>query len=505
MTPHYQGKEKQLRDSQHRIPNGNIQNPFGFTGNLINLDQIVIDDQLQQRVKLNHPVINEYATAYSQGIEFPPITVWKCIEDEYYYLVDGFHRVAAAKQAGINKLPFLEKLGTYREALLFSLSVNATHGLRRSNADKHKVVLTVLNDRQWHQWSDRYIAKITNTSHPFVAKIRSQLTGNISSDGNNGNFLNLTGNVSSEDEHGNIQNLTGNVSSDGNSGNTSNLTGNISSENNYERVYITKHGTQATMNVTNIGKSKSIELPLPNGQVVSEQWQADLEAVDVPEGSYHDDTLENLDNSQTDLESIDSSDYKSRHKKQKMVNPLSVGDKVKVKEDHYCGSKQGVVTQIISPITVMVAFEDEQRELIKLKDLDLPELSSPQKSRKKEIVIKEGLNYKAGTPGYGCKWYVEVEEDTYQQLQAYQQQLGTLTIDATISRSLEKKPTSQSKVNNTVVSQFQQLSSEKDNSLVNLSNQINSLDSQQKLLLVQKLIESDADIVKQLKLLIDEK
>ncbi len=58
----------------------------------------------------------------------------------------------------------------------------------------------------------------------------------------------------------------------------------------------------------------------------------------------------------------------------------------------------------------MVAFDNDQREFLRLEDLDLPSLSQPQKPQKKEILIKEGLNYKAGE---GCKWYIEVEEKTY--------------------------------------------------------------------------------------------
>ena len=150
-------------------------NVLNFARNTINLDQIIIDQNLQQRVKLDHGVIDDYAIAYGEGVEFPPITIWKCTDEEgniqdcsvarsplpvpRYYLVDGFHRVAAAKQAGIEELPFTEKSGTYREALLFSLSVNATHGLRRSNADKRKAVMTLLEDSEWSQWSDRAIAR----------------------------------------------------------------------------------------------------------------------------------------------------------------------------------------------------------------------------------------------------------------------------------------------------------------------------------------------------------
>ena len=68
-----------------------------------------------------------------------------------------------------------------------------------------------------------------------------------------------------------------------------------------------------------------------------------------------------------------------------------MGDRVKVKDGHYFGGKEGVVTQITSPTYVLVAFDDNQRELIRLKDLDLPEsLVKPQKPQKKEILIKEG-------------------------------------------------------------------------------------------------------------------
>ena len=100
-----------------------------------------------------------FVIAYGEGTELPPITIWKCTEDHKLYLVDRFHLVAAAKQVGIDQLPFTEKSGTYREALLFSLSVNATHGLRRSNSDKRKAVMTLLNDSEWSQWSDREIAR----------------------------------------------------------------------------------------------------------------------------------------------------------------------------------------------------------------------------------------------------------------------------------------------------------------------------------------------------------
>ncbi len=174
----------------------------------IKLTLLTIDVNLQQRVEINNSVVDDYANAYSEGTELPPITVWReegkreegignsdnnqlfdshhselttvhCpLPTARYYLVDGFHRVEAAKQAGITELPFIEKSGTYREALLFSLSVNSTHGLRRSNADKRKAVMTLLQDSEWSQWSDRVIAKQCKVSHTFVAKLRNQVSDN---------------------------------------------------------------------------------------------------------------------------------------------------------------------------------------------------------------------------------------------------------------------------------------------------------------------------------------
>jgi hypothetical protein len=49
--------------------------------------------------------------------------------------------------------------GGQREAILHSVGANAKHGWRRSNEDKRKTVLTLLNDPEWAQWSDREIGR----------------------------------------------------------------------------------------------------------------------------------------------------------------------------------------------------------------------------------------------------------------------------------------------------------------------------------------------------------
>ncbi len=58
------------------------------------------------------------------------------------------------------------------------------------------------------------------------------------------------------------------------------------------------------------------------------------------------------------------------------LNPLSIGDRVRIKDNHYFGGLEGVITQIPSPHSLVVAFDNDQRELIRLQDLDLPLIES---------------------------------------------------------------------------------------------------------------------------------
>jgi hypothetical protein len=166
------------------------------------LKQIRRDGGTQSRATLHQRTIEEYREAMQQGCSFPPVIVF--YDGQEYLLSDGFHRVAAALLAGWQSIEVELKLGTKREAILYAVGANAAHGLRRTLADKHHAVKLLLEDAEWGQWSDRALARATVTSHPFVAKVRANLTGKTSS----------------------------------------------------ERIYTTKHGTQAVMKTSQIGKSR---------------------------------------------------------------------------------------------------------------------------------------------------------------------------------------------------------------------------------------------------------
>lgn len=136
----------------------------------INLSQIRTDGGTQSRSILSPAVVEEYAAAMLDGATFPTIVVFYDGAD--HWLADGFHRMAACLLAGLVSVTADIRQGTRRDAVLFSVGANAAHGLRRSNEDKRRAVLTLLNDEEWSNWSDREIGRRAGVSNQFVSNLR---------------------------------------------------------------------------------------------------------------------------------------------------------------------------------------------------------------------------------------------------------------------------------------------------------------------------------------------
>lgn len=135
------------------------------------------DGGTQARETLDLAVISDYTMAMRRGDTFPPIDVY--FDGTDYWLADGFHRVAAAAGIGQDMIAAIVHQGGRRAALLHAAGANLAHGLRRTNADKHKAVMTLLADEEWRKWSDRQIARHCGVDHKFVAKTRGELSGDI--------------------------------------------------------------------------------------------------------------------------------------------------------------------------------------------------------------------------------------------------------------------------------------------------------------------------------------
>lgn len=152
---------------------------------MIELSKIRIDGGTQQRVSINQETVDAYAEAYAAGQPMPPVHLF--YDGATFWLADGFHRLHAAKKAGLDRI--LEHItpGTRREAILYSLSANARHGLQRTNADKRKAVATMLDDAEWSTFSLRKIAEICGVTHPFVLTEKQKRQPLMPGDGGSSN------------------------------------------------------------------------------------------------------------------------------------------------------------------------------------------------------------------------------------------------------------------------------------------------------------------------------
>lgn len=139
----------------------------------IKIAQIRTDGGTQPRAALNEATVAEYAESITEGAKMPPISVYHDGAD--YWLADGFHRFHAHRKIGASDINAEVHQGTKRDAILHSVGANAAHGLRRTNEDKRKAVLTLLEDSEWSQWSDREISRQCGVGNKFVGDVRRSI------------------------------------------------------------------------------------------------------------------------------------------------------------------------------------------------------------------------------------------------------------------------------------------------------------------------------------------
>jgi hypothetical protein len=191
---------------------------------VVPLSAIRGDEQAQPRAALTTDLVAKYAEAMERGDKFEPVIVFEDAAG-VLWLADGFHRIAAATKLKLKTIECNVHKGGLRDAILYSCGANFKHGLQRTNDDRRRAVMRLLNDAEWGKWTDSEIAKQCKVGHQLVGKLRADLAP-------------LTCPATSE-----------------------------------PRIYRTKHGTTATMRTSNIGRSRrsalkpaesaETDLPLP--------------------------------------------------------------------------------------------------------------------------------------------------------------------------------------------------------------------------------------------------
>lgn len=136
------------------------------------------DGGTQSRERIDFQVVEDYAAAMCEDVKFPPVTVF--FDGEHYWLADGFHRYHASGQVGRDKIDANIQNGTQRDAVLYSVGANASHGLRRTNIDKRRAVETLLRDDEWGTRSNNWIAEQCGVSLDLVNRMRKTIQLNES-------------------------------------------------------------------------------------------------------------------------------------------------------------------------------------------------------------------------------------------------------------------------------------------------------------------------------------
>jgi len=124
------------------------------------------------RALREHGVDQEHVRALTElNGAWPPILVW----GPDNVVVDGAHRVAAARQLGLRTILAIRFVGTSDEAFVESIQRNVNHGLPLTLSERISATREVLSRHP--QWSDRWISQLCALSAKTVARLRREGAG----------------------------------------------------------------------------------------------------------------------------------------------------------------------------------------------------------------------------------------------------------------------------------------------------------------------------------------
>lgn len=140
------------------------------TKTVVALASLMDDARFQSRTRTDSSTVDDYKEAMSGGTVMPPITV--ALVDGMMFIVDGWHRVTAARELGYDEIEAEIVSMSEADAVWRAASANQSHGLRRSNADKIRAVEMVIALPDSESLSDREVARRIGVSHEFVRQHR---------------------------------------------------------------------------------------------------------------------------------------------------------------------------------------------------------------------------------------------------------------------------------------------------------------------------------------------
>jgi hypothetical protein len=152
--------------------NKHIPGPYGGEKpdiESIKLADLILDKTLQPRAGIDDETVAEYQDVMQRGAkDFPPIYVVETPEG--LCLVDGWHRVEAAKRNGYAGLMARVWVGDRADAIEFAAQCNARHGKPRTTADLVKIIAMLRSAPRWASATDESIGRCIGASRDAIQR-----------------------------------------------------------------------------------------------------------------------------------------------------------------------------------------------------------------------------------------------------------------------------------------------------------------------------------------------
>ena len=136
----------------------------------LRIEAVNSDKELSPRSDVDNTTVGAYANSFDQ---LPPIDVFWIEGRDGWWLVDGWHRLAAAKKLELEVIEANEYHGTFDDALEFAYDANLRHG--KPLTLKARKEAAKLKLRRHTERSNRWIAEDCGISKNTVDAIRDDM------------------------------------------------------------------------------------------------------------------------------------------------------------------------------------------------------------------------------------------------------------------------------------------------------------------------------------------
>ena len=137
----------------------------------LQIKDIIADEGFMIRNSLDKQVVSQYKDDYETIIQQAPITVYDTPAG--LYLVDGFHRINAARQLNKETISAVIKHGSVEDAYAAACLANLRHGKPLSRTEKQKAIKEFI--KLHPKWSNVKLATKISCSDETIRRYRKEL------------------------------------------------------------------------------------------------------------------------------------------------------------------------------------------------------------------------------------------------------------------------------------------------------------------------------------------